>query len=141
MGKVIRLTESEFVGLVKKVIQEQKTSRPLIIESAAAQSAINDAKKRMDAGEKPDPKVMAKVKSCITQKQLTSLMFLTAGSSTYALGIVCLLLANPVGLAVGGVLALSSIIVLFITGLSEDRGGLGANPSEDVKSLLSCMGL
>ena len=45
------------------------------------------------------------------------------------------------GFAAGGVLALGSIIVLFITGLSEKDGGLGADPSRDVKALLSCVKL
>jgi hypothetical protein len=141
--KIIRLTEADLTKLVRRVIKEQ-TSRPLITE-AAAQMAIEDAEERMASGEKPDPTVMKQIKQCITQKQLTSLMFLTTGAGAYALGIIAMLImsgvGSEVGFAAGGVLALSSIIVLFITGLSEKDGGLGADPSRDVKALLSCVRL
>jgi len=138
MKKVIRLTESDLVRLVNRVIKEQKSSRPLINESAA-QMAIDDAEERMANGEKPDPKMMAQIKQCISTKQLTSLMFLTTSAGAYALGIVAMICSNPVGFVVGGVLALSSILVMFITGLSEEDGGLGADPSKDIKALLSCI--
>lgn len=140
MSKVIRLTEQDLVRLVNRVIKEQKSSRPLISESAA-EMAINKVKKLMDNGKKPDPKVVSQIKKCITTNQLTSLMFLTTSAGAYALGIIAMLIANPVGLAVGGVLALSSIIVIFITGLPEDQGGLGSDPAKDVKALLSCVGI
>jgi hypothetical protein len=140
MKKVIRLTESDLVRLVNKVIKEQKSSRPLITESAA-QMAIDDAEERMANGEKPDPKMMAQIKQCITTKQLTSLMFLTTSAGAYALGIIAMICSNPVGFAVGGILALSSILVMFITGLAEEDGGLGSDPSKDIKALLSCIKL
>ncbi len=114
MKKVIRLTEADLVKLVNRVIKEQKSSRPLITE-AAAQMAIDDAEERMANGEKPDPKMMAQIKQCISTKQLTSLMFLTTSAGAYALGIVAMICSNPVGFVVGGVLALSSILVMFIT--------------------------
>lgn len=147
--KIIRLTESDLVNLVNRVIKEQKSTRPLMTESAA-QMAIDDAEERMASGEKPDPKVMGQIKQCITQKQLTSLMFLTTSAGAYALGVIAMLIAggavtgggsSVVGFAAGGVLALASIIVLFITGLSEKDGGLGADPTRDVKALLSCVKL
>jgi hypothetical protein len=125
---------------VNRVIKEQKSSRPLITE-AAAQMAIDDAEERMANGEKPDPKLMGQIKQCITQKQLTSLMFLTTSAGAYALGVMAMLMASGVGFAVGGVLALSSILVMFITGLAEDQGGLGSDPAKDIKALLSCMKL
>jgi len=140
MSKVIRLTEQDLIRLVNRVIKEQKSSRPLINE-AAAEMVINKVKKQMDSGKNPDPKVVSQIKKCITTKQLTSLMFLTTSAGAYALGIIAMLIANPVGLAVGGVLALSSIIVIFITGLPEDQCGLGSDPAKDVKALLSCMGI
>ena len=140
MKKVIRLTEADLVKLVNRVIKEQKSSRPLITE-AAAQMAIDDAEERMANGEKPDPKLMGQIKQCITQKQLTSLMFLTTSAGAYALGVMAMLMASGVGFAVGGVLALSSILVMFITGLAEDQGGLGSDPAKDIKALLSCMKL
>jgi hypothetical protein len=140
MKKVIRLTESDLVRLVNKVIKEQKSSRPLITE-ATAQMAIDDAEERIANGEKPDPKLMGQIKQCITTKQLTSLMFLTTSAGAYALGVMAMLMASGVGFAVGGVLALSSILVMFITGLAEDQGGLGADPSKDIKALLSCIKL
>jgi hypothetical protein len=125
-------------------VKEQKSRRPLLTE-AAAQMAIDDAEKRIANGETPDPTVMKQIKQCITQKQLTSLMFLTTGAGAYALGIIAMLImsgvGSEVGFVAGGVLALSSIIVLFITGLSEKDGGLGADPSRDVKALLSCVKL
>jgi hypothetical protein len=130
-------------------VKEQKSRRPLLTE-AAAQMAIDDAEDRIANGETPDPAIMKQVKQCITQKQLTSLMFLTTSAGAYALGIIAMLIAggavsggstSVVGFAAGGVLALSSIIVLFITGLSEKDGGLGADPSRDVKALLSCVKL
>ncbi len=68
-------------------------------------------------------------------------MFLTTSAGAYALGIVAMLIANPVGLVAGGVLALSSLIVIFLTGLPEDQGGLGSDPAKDVKALLSCIGI
>jgi hypothetical protein len=137
--KIIRLTEADLTKLVRRVIKEQ-TSRPLITE-AAAQMAIEDAEERMASGEKPDQKIMGQIKQCITKNQLTRLGFLTTSAGAYALGIIAMLISNPIGLAVGGVLALTSIIVIFITGLPEDQGGLGADPAKDVKSLLSCVGL
>ena len=125
-------------------VKEQKSRRPLLTE-AAAQMAIDDAEERIANGETPDPTVMKQIKQCITQKQLTSLMFLTTGAGAYALGIIAMLImsgvGSEVGFVAGGVLALSSIIVLFITGLSEKDGGLGADPSRDVKALLSCVKL
>ena len=124
----------------KDSIKEYKLSRPLITE-AAAQMAIEDAEERMASGEKPDQKIMGQIKQCITKNQLTRLGFLTTSAGAYALGIIAMLISNPVGLAVGGVLALTSIIVIFITGLPEDQGGLGADPAKDVKALLSCVGL
>lgn len=138
--KIIRLTEADLTRLVQRVIKEQKSSRPLITE-AAAQMAIDDAEERMASGEKPDPKIMSQIKQCITTKQLTSLGFLTTSAGAYALGIIAMLISNPVGFAVGGVLALTSVIVMFITGLPEDQGGLGADPAKDVKALLSCIKL
>ena len=117
---------------------------------AQAQSAIADAKSKMSSGEKPDPSTMEEIKQCITQKQLTSLMFLTTGAGGFALGIIAILIAggpvtggasSVVGMVAGGTLAVGSIITLFITGLSEKDGGLGANPAADVKALLSCMGV
>ena len=149
MAKIVRLTESDLIRLVNRVIKEQKSSRPLITE-AAAQMAIDDAEERMASGEKPNPKVMSQIKQCITQKQLTSLMFLTTSAGTYALGMIAMLIAggavtggttSAVGFAAGGVLALTSVIVMFITGLSEKDGGLGSDPSRDVKALLSCVGI
>jgi hypothetical protein len=141
--KIIRLTEADLVRLVNKVIIEQKSSRPLLTETA--EMAIDDAEEKIASGEKPDPKLMSQIKQCITQKQLTSLMFLTTGAGAYALGMVAMLcmtgVGSEVGLAAGGILALSSIIVLFITGLSEKDGGLGSDPSRDVKALLSCIKL
>lgn len=133
----------------KDSIKEFKSSRPLITE-AAAQMAIDDAEERIASGEKPDPKIMGQIKQCITTKQLTSLMFLTTGAGAYALGVIAMLIAggavsggtsSVVGFAAGGILALSSIIALFITGLSEKDGGLGADPSRDIKALLSCVKL
>jgi hypothetical protein len=141
--KIIRLTEADLVRLVNKVIIEQKSSRPLLTETA--EMAIDDAEEKIASGEKPDPKLMSQIKQCITQKQLTSLMFLTTGAGAYALGMVAMLcmsgVGSEVGFAAGGILALSSIIVLFITGLSEKDGGLGSDPSRDVKALLSCVKL
>ena len=126
MGKIIRLTEADLTRLVKRVIREQKSSRPLLTE-AAAQMAIDDAEDRIANGETPDPAIMKQVKQCITQKQLTSLMFLTTSAGAYALGIIAMLImsgvGSEVGFAAGGILALSSIIVLFITGLSEKVAG------------------
>jgi hypothetical protein len=147
--KIIRLTEADLTRLVSRVIKEQKSRRPLLTE-AAAQMAIDDAKERIENGEKPDPTVMKQIKQCITNKQLTSLMFLTTGAGAFALGIITMLIAggvvsggstSVVGVALGGTMALSSILVLFITGLSEKDGGLGADPSRDVKALLSCVKL
>jgi hypothetical protein len=142
MKKIIRITESDLTRIVNRVIREQKLSRPLITE-ATAQVAIDDAEERIANGEKPDPKMMAQIKQCITQKQLTSLMFLTTGAGAYALGMVAMLcmsgVGSEVGFAAGGILALSSIIALFITGLSEKDGGLGSDPSRDIKALLSCI--
>ena len=68
-------------------------------------------------------------------------MFLTTSAGSYALGIVAMLCASGVGFAVGAGLALVSALVIFITGLSEDQGGLGADPTKDIKALLSCMGI
>jgi hypothetical protein len=85
--------------------------------------------------------VVNQIKQCITKKQLTSLSFLTTASGAYALGMVALLTMSGVGFAAGGILALSSIIVIFITGLPEQDGGLGSDPAKDVKALLSCMGM
>ena len=149
MKKVVRLTEQDLVRLVNRVIKEQKSRRPLLTE-AAAQMAIDDAEERIANGETPDPTVMKQIKQCITNKQLTSLMFLTTGAGALALGIITMLIAggvvlggstSVVGVALGGTMALSSILVLFITGLSEKDGGLGADPSRDVKALLSCVKL
>ena len=149
MGKIVRLTEQDLIRLVNRVIKEQKSRRPLLTE-AAAQMAIDDAEERIANGETPDPTVMKQIKQCITNKQLTSLMFLTTGAGAFALGIITMLIAggvvsggstSVVGVALGGTMALSSILVLFITGLSEKEGGLGADPSRDVKALLSCVKL
>jgi len=170
MKKIIRLTESELISLVKGILNDQSTdnrlsTKPtkkliqlseeklssLISESMVqAQAAIADAKGKMSSGKKPDPNTMGKIKQCITNKQLTSLMFLTTGAGAFALGTITMLIAggavsggstSVVGFALGGTMALSSILVLFITGLSEKDGGLGADPSRDVKALLSCMGI
>jgi len=138
--KIIRLTEADLTRLVSRVIKEQKSRRPLLTE-AAAQMAIDDAEERIASGERPDPKMMAQIKQCITTKQLTSLMFLTTSAGAYALGVIAMLCASGVGFAVGGILALSSILVIFITGLAEEDGGLGADPSKDIKALLSCVKL
>ena len=149
MGKIIRLTEADLTRLVKRVIKEQKSSRPLLTE-AAAQMAIDDAEERIANGEKPNPTIIKQVKECITTQQLTSLMFLTTSAGTYALGIIAVLIAGGpfsggistgIGFAGGMSLAIISAIVLFITSLPRDKGGLGANPSKDVKALLSCVKL
>ena len=71
MKKIVRLTESDLTRLVNRVIKEQQLSKPLLTE-AAAQMAINDAKERIESGEKPDPKLMGQIKQCITTQQLTS---------------------------------------------------------------------
>ena len=63
--KIIRLTEADLTRLVSRVIKEQKSRRPLLTE-AAAQMAIDDAKERIENGEKPDPTVMKQIKQCIT---------------------------------------------------------------------------
>ena len=68
-------------------------------------------------------------------------MLLTTGAGAYALGIVAALCVSGVGTIAGLTLALGGAIILFITGLSEKNGGLGADPSRDVKALLSCLGL
>ena len=142
-SKIRHIQESN-QRLENRLLNEQKSSRPLLTE-ASAQMAIDDAENRIDNGETPDPKITNQIKQCITQKQLTSLMFLTTSAGTYALGLIAMLcmsgVGSEVGFAAGGFLALSSIIVLFITGLSEKDGGLGADPSRDVKALLSCLGL
>ena len=147
MYKNFELTNEE-----RKQILEQHSSygyrKPL--NESMAQAAISDAKSKMSSGEKPDSNTMGQIKQCITNKQLTSLMFLTTGAGAYALGIVAILIAggavtggssSVVGMVAGGTLAVSSIIVLFITGLSEKDGGLGSDPSRDVKALLSCVKL
>ena len=135
--KVFKLTEENLSLLINESM-------------AQAQSAIADAKSKMSSGEKPDPSTMEQIKQCITNKQLTSLMFLTTGAGGFALGIIAILIAggpvtagasSVVGMVAGGTLAVGSIITLFITGLSEKDGGLGANPAADVKALLSCMGV
>jgi len=138
MGKIIRLTEADLTRLVSRVIKEQKSRRPLLTE-AAAQMAIDDAKERIENGEKPDPKLMAQIKQCITTKQLTSLMFFTTGAGAYFLGIIAMLMSSGVGMLPGGVLAIAGTIVLFISSISEKDGGLGGDPSRDVKALLSCI--
>jgi len=124
--------------------------QPISESMVQAQMAIGDAKSKMSSGEKPDSNTMEQIKQCITQKQLTSLMFLTTGAGAFALGIVAILITggavtggstSVVGMVAGGTLAVGSIITLFITGLSEKDGGLGADPSRDVKALLSCMGI
>lgn len=120
-------------------LAEEKLSS--MINESMAQAAIADAESKMSGGEKPDPNVVNQIKQCITKNQLTRLGFLTTASGAYALGIIAMLISNPVGLAVGGILALSSVIVIFITGLPEDQGGLGADPAKDVKALLSCVGI
>ena len=133
-----------------KPLNEEKLSSLISESMVQAQMAIGDAKSKMSSGEKPDSNTMGQIKQCITQKQLTSLMFLTTGAGAYALGIVAILIAggavtggstSVVGMVAGGTLAVGSIITLFITGLSEKDGGLGADPSRDVKALLSCMGI
>ena len=135
--KVFKLTEENLSLLINESM-------------AQAQSAIADAKSKMSSGEKPDPSTMEEIKQCITNKQLTSLMFLTTGAGGFALGIIAMLIAggpvtagasSVVGMVAGGTLSVGSIITLFITGLSEKDGGLGANPAADVKALLSCMGV
>ena len=135
--KVFKLTEENLSLLINESM-------------AQAQSAIADAKSKMSSGEKPDPSTMEQIKQCITNKQLTSLMFLTTGAGGFALGIIAMLIvggpvtagaSSVVGMVAGGTLAVGSIITLFITGLSEKDGGLGANPAADVKALLSCMGV
>ena len=136
--KIIRLTEADLTRLVSRVIKEQKSRRPLLTE-AAAQMAIDDAKERIENGEKPDPTVMKQIKQCITNKQLTSLMFLTTGAGSYALGVIAMLCASGIGFAAGAALAIASAIVLFITSLPTDKGGLGSSPEKDVKALLSCI--
>ena len=149
MYKNFELTNEE-----RKQILEQHSSygyrKPLNESMAQAQSAIADAKSKMSSGEKPDPSTMEEIKQCITNKQLTSLMFLTTGAGGFALGIIAMLIvggpvtagaSSVVGMVAGGTLAVGSIITLFITGLSEKDGGLGANPAADVKALLSCMGV
>jgi hypothetical protein len=120
-------------------LAEEKLSS--MINESMAQTAIADAESKMSGGETPDPNVVNQIKQCITKKQLTSLSFLTTAAGSYALGVVALLTMSGVGAAAGGVLAIASIIVIFITGLSEKDGGLGSDPSKDVKSLLSCMGM
>jgi hypothetical protein len=133
------LNEEEKSRILK--MHKDASSRHYLNESAQAQSMINNIKSRMAKGEKPDPNTVAKIKECITKKQLNSLMFLTTGAGAYALGVIAMLTMSGVGAIAGGVLALSGTIVLFITSLSEKDGGLGSRPDEDVKALLSCMGL
>jgi hypothetical protein len=125
----------------KQPVQLSEGKLSLMINESMAQAAIADAESKISGGEKPDPNVVNKIKQCITKNQLTRLGFLTTSSGAYALGIIAMLMSNPVGFAVGGVLALTSIIVMFITGLPEDQGGLGADPAKDVKALLSCVGI
>jgi len=140
MKKIIRLTESDLTRIVNRVIREQKLSRPLITE-AAAQMAIDDAKERIENGEKPDPQLMADIKECITTKQLTSLAFLTTSAGAYALGVIAMMISSGIGFVPGALLALTSAIALFITALPRDMGGMGANPVKDIKALLSCIKL
>jgi hypothetical protein len=134
----MRVYNEKFKQLVET---KQGDVKPYLTESAEAQSMIDAAIQKFESGAKPDPKIQEKIKKCITSKQLTSLMFLTTSAGAYALGIVAMLIANPVGLVAGGVLALSSLIVIFLTGLPEDQGGLGSDPAKDVKALLSCIGI
>jgi hypothetical protein len=158
MYKNFNLTEEERKQILeqhsaygyRKPLNEEKLSSLISESMVQAQMAIGDAKSKMSSGEKPDSNTMGQIKQCITQKQLTSLMFLTTGAGAYALGIVAILIAggavtggstSVVGMVAGGTLAVGSIITLFITGLSEKDGGLGADPSRDVKALLSCMGI
>ena len=122
-------------------LSEEKLASLISESMAQAQAAISDAESKMSGGEKPDTNVVNQIKQCITKNQLTRLGFLTTASGAYALGIIAMLISNPVGLAVGGILALSSVIVIFITGLPENQGGLGADPAKDVKALLSCVGV
>jgi len=134
----MKLQNEKFKLMVEKKLGDVK---PILTESAQAQSMIDAATKKINAGTKPDPKLQEQIKECITTKQLTSLMFLTTSGGAYALGIVAMLCASGVGFAVGAGLALVSALVIFITGLSEDQGGLGANPTKDIKALLSCIGI
>jgi hypothetical protein len=134
----MKLNTKKFKQLLET---KQGDVKPLLTESAQAQSMIDAVTKKMSGGAKPDPKLVGQIKECITTKQLTSLMFLTTSAGSYALGIVAMLCASGVGFAVGAGLALVSALVIFITGLSEDQGGLGADPTKDIKALLSCMGI
>jgi hypothetical protein len=120
---------------------KQGDVKPILTEAAQAESMIAAAKDKISGGQKADPKVQSQIKECITKNQLTSLMFLTTSAGAYALGVIAMLMGSGVGFIPGAVLALSGAIVLFITGLSKEDGGLGSNPKEDVKALLSCMGI
>ena len=139
MKRTIRLTESDLTNIVRRVIKEQSSPKSLITE--AVQAAIDDAEERIANGEKPDPLTMGKIKKCIAQKQLTSLMFLTTGAGAAALGVIAMLIGSGFGFVPGAILAISGAIVLFITSLSEKDGGLGSNPAADVKALLGCIGM
>ena len=116
--------------------------KPLINEASQSEmmAAISAAKSKVASGD-GEPGMEEKIKECITNKQLTSLMLLTTGAGSYALGIVAALCVSGVGSIAGLTLAMGGAIILFITGLSEKDGGLGADPSRDVKALLSCLGL
>jgi len=135
----IKLETRRFNQLLESTMGNVK---PLINEASQSEmmSAISAAKSKVASGDE-EPDMEEKIKECITNKQLTSLMLLTTGAGAYALGIVAALCVSGVGTITGLTLALGGAIILFITGLSEKNGGLGADPSRDVKALLSCLGL
>ncbi len=145
-SKIRHIQESNMILETRRFNQllESKMGdvKPLINEASQAEmmSAIAAAKKKVASGDR-EPDMEAKIKECITNKQLTSLMFLTTGAGAYALGVIAALCVSGIGTFAGLTLALAGVIVLFITGLPEDQGGIGSDPAKDVEALLSCIGL
>lgn len=134
MKKVIRLTESDLVRLTKRIISESQ-----------AQSMVDNAKKQLAAGVKPDPQIKEEIKECITRNKLKSLMFLTTGAGAYFLGLIAVLLAGgavtggTTTMLGGGLLAFTGAMTMIFAGMPEDQGGLGSVPGEDIKRLYNCI--
>lgn len=139
MKKFLSISDDER----QRILEMHNPKTKMMNESA--KSMVADAKSKMASGQKPDPKIQEQIKGCITKNQLSSLMVFTTAAGTYGLGLIAFLIASGaatmgIGTLMGGALAaFVGGVTMILSSLPKEEGGMGANPTEDIKILYNCM--
>jgi hypothetical protein len=109
-------------------------------QSINSMQALQMATKAMENSGKADPSISKAIVDCIKSGRFTHLAVLTTGSGTFALGALTACLASGVGTAPAILVMACGAILMTIEGLLTTSGSGAGSVTDEIESLVSCLG-